>query len=284
VADSDSNLKDTNVYYDDWSSLEPVRVINTVPPDNVSNLTASDVQAMQTTLSWTASSSDHITEYRVYNGSDYVGSTTSTTYTVAGLEQQTSYTFTVKAVDREGLISSGSSITVATPVLTFALAMNGTTDYVQTPTLSFDAVIMDILAEPKSMGFSSYLDATRGIPQSAFGRNSAGIDYLQAAWKSVYVNGEDKTASANKAAIVPSQQRITVKLVLKSPGKSILVIFANQLGSIPMKGILYSVKIMSGNIVTALYDFTEPFAGTAVPDKSGNNQTARLQGGTWING
>ncbi|WP_079912098.1 fibronectin type III domain-containing protein [Paenibacillus sp. 32352] len=284
MADSDSNLKDTIVYYDDWSSLEPVRVINTVPPDNVSNLTASDVQAMQTTLLWTASSSDHITEYRVYNGSDYVGSTTSTTYTVAGLEQQTSYTFTVKAVDREGLISSGSSITVATPVLTFALAMNGTTDYVQTPTLSFDTVIMDIWAEPKSMGFSSYLDATRGIPQSAFGRNSAGIDYLQAAWKSVYVNGEDKTASANKAAIVPSQQRITVKLVLKSPGKSILVIFANQLGSIPMKGILYSVKIMSGNIVTALYDFTEPFAGTAVPDKSGNNQTARLQGGTWING
>ncbi|WP_028550858.1 fibronectin type III domain-containing protein [Paenibacillus sp. UNC451MF] len=272
------------VYYEDWSDLEPVNVINTVPPDNVTNLTASKVQGNLVTLSWTASSSNDVTGYGIYNGTVYVGSTASTTYDVTGLNPETTYTFAVKTINKDGLTSNGASISVTTPILTYALSMNGTTDYVQTPSLSFDTVIMDILVDPKSMVYNSYLDATRGIPQSAFGRNSSGYDYLQSAWKSVSINGVDKTAGANISAIVPTQQRITVTVVLKSPGKSILVLFANQLGSIPMKGILYSVKIMSGGVVTALYDFTKPFTGTAVPDSSGNNQTAKLQGGTWING
>lgn len=272
------------VYYEDWTGGEQVTIINTTVPDNVTNLTAADVRATSVTLSWSPSPSPDVTGYEVLNGTDAVGTTSGTTYQVTGLAGETTNTFTVKAKNAAGNVSSGSALTVTTPKPSYALSMNGTSDYFFTPTLTFDTVVMDFAAEPKAGAYSSYLDASRGIANSAFLHTSSGSDLLQAAWKTLLVNGTDQTAAlkAGSSAVIPANQRVTVQLQLPSTGKSAVYIFANQLGQTPMKGTLYALTFTLNGKAVAAYDFTQPSPGTAIPDRSGNNQTATLKGGTWI--
>ncbi|WP_282937476.1 fibronectin type III domain-containing protein [Paenibacillus sp. RC67] len=270
------------VYYEDWTGAETVDVINTVPPAEVTGLTASKVQATVVQLSWVQSSSTNVTGYDIYNGASYLTTVANTVYEVTGLSPSTSYTFTVKSRSQDGLVSNGINLSVMTAALVYALSMNGVSDYIQVPTIQFDTVILDMIATPNSGTYSAYLDASKNIGQSTFGRDSAGRDFLQTAWKAVIVDGIDKTSLAGSSAIVPVNQRTQVQVVLKTAAKSVIVIFANQLGSIPMKGILYRVSFTYNGNVTALYDFSQRFDGTNVPDKSGNNNTAQLKGGTWI--
>ncbi|ULL13884.1 hypothetical protein DVH26_05145 [Paenibacillus sp. H1-7] len=281
MADEDSSLVNFVVYYEDWTGDESVTVV--VPPANVTNLTATAIQASSITLAWTASTSEQVSGYVIYNGPIYAGQTSGTTFTLSGLSPVTSYSFTVKTSTSDGSLSSGAVVNATTLPLRYALSMNGLNDYITTPSISFDTVVMDISVSPNKNVYSAYLDASKSIAQSTVVRDSSGRDLLQAAWKSIFVDGVDKTSLQGTTAIVPSNQRTTVKSVLKAPGKSIIYIFANQLGSIPMKGVLYGVQILQGSQVVASYDFTVPFAGSIVLDKSGNNNNGKLQGGTWIN-
>ncbi|MFE5321180.1 fibronectin type III domain-containing protein [Paenibacillus sp. NPDC056579] len=281
MADEDSSLVNFVVYYEDWTGDESVTVV--VPPANVTNLTATAIQASSITLAWTASTSEQVSGYVIYNGPIYAGQTSGTTFTLSGLSPVTSYSFTVKTSTSDGSLSSGAVVNATTLPLRYALSMNGLNDYITTPSISFDTVVMDISVSPNKNVYSAYLDASKSIAQSTVVRDSSGRDLLQAAWKSIFVDGVDKTSLQGTTAIVPSNQRTTVKSVLKAPGKSIIYIFANQLGSIPMKGVLYGVQILQGSQVVASYDFTVPFAGSTVLDKSGNNNNGKLQGGTWIN-
>lgn len=68
-------------------------------------------------LSWTASTDDiGVAGYYVYNnGTSLIGTATATSYTASGLEGNTAYTFTVKAFDDAGNVSSASNaVTVTT--------------------------------------------------------------------------------------------------------------------------------------------------------------------------
>ena len=55
-----------------------------------------------------------VTGYDVYRGTTLVGTTTSTSYTVTGLSAATAYSFTVRAKDAAGNVSSASSAVSAT--------------------------------------------------------------------------------------------------------------------------------------------------------------------------
>lgn len=282
MADENSSLANFVVYYEDWTGNETVTLIRTVPPANVTDLTASTVQATAVTLTWTASTSENVAAYDVYNEAAYVGQTTNTTFTITDLSPETSYSFTVKTRDNEGLTSSGAVVTATTPKLAYALAMNGSSDYLTTPSISFDTVVLDISVTPNINTYSAYIDASKSIAQSTVGRDSTGRDFMQTAWKAIFVDGVDKTSLQGTTALVPFNQRTTVRVVLKTAGKSVVTVFANQLGKINMKGVLYGIQFTRGGNVVSVYDFTVPFMGTAVPDQSGNNNTAKLQGGTWI--
>lgn len=60
---------------------------------------------------------DNVEGYKIYNGGTYVGSTTKGNYTVTGLTEGTSYSFTVKAYDTDGNLSAASnSLTAETKV------------------------------------------------------------------------------------------------------------------------------------------------------------------------
>ncbi|GGH12933.1 hypothetical protein GCM10008013_05640 [Paenibacillus segetis] len=85
------------------------------PPTAPTNVMASNITTESVTLSWTASTDNvGVTGYDVYNGTTLAGSTTTTTFTVSSLTPSTTYSFTVKAKDAAGNISTASSSVNAT--------------------------------------------------------------------------------------------------------------------------------------------------------------------------
>ncbi|MDP7979588.1 chitobiase/beta-hexosaminidase C-terminal domain-containing protein [Bacillus sp. WLY-B-L8] len=89
-------------------------IIKTAAPADVTNLIVSAVRNSSIDLSWTKSTSKDVVIYDVYKGATLLGSVTGTTYTATGLAPATLYTFTVKAVDKFGVASSGVSVTATT--------------------------------------------------------------------------------------------------------------------------------------------------------------------------
>lgn len=96
------------------ASLEVPPPVDTTAPDNVTNLTTSNVTATSLLLSWSPSASSDCVGYDIYRGTSLIASVTGTTYNVTGLSQSTQYTFTVKAKDAANNISSGTSTTITT--------------------------------------------------------------------------------------------------------------------------------------------------------------------------
>ncbi|WP_136605763.1 lytic polysaccharide monooxygenase [Paenibacillus dokdonensis] len=85
---------------------------DTTAPTAPTGLAASNVSSTGASLSWGASTDNvGVTGYKVYNGSTLVTTTGGSTlsYNVTGLTANTSYTFTVKAVDAAGNASAASN-------------------------------------------------------------------------------------------------------------------------------------------------------------------------------
>ncbi len=84
---------------------------DTTAPTAPTGLAASSPTATTISLHWNASSDNvGVAGYRVYSGSTQVATTTTaTSTTVTGLAPSTSYTFTVKAFDAAGNVSSPSN-------------------------------------------------------------------------------------------------------------------------------------------------------------------------------
>lgn len=89
---------------------------DTVAPTVPTGLTVTGKTASSVSLSWTASTDNvGVTAYEVYNGNSLAGTTSQSSYTVTGLNANTSYTFTVKAKDAAGNRSGASNpVTVTT--------------------------------------------------------------------------------------------------------------------------------------------------------------------------
>jgi endoglucanase len=91
---------------------------DTTPPSVPANLTVTGTTASSVSLSWSASTDDAsgVSGYRVFRGtgSTPVGTPTGTTFTDTGLSASTTYSYTVRAVDGSGNVSSASSAVSAT--------------------------------------------------------------------------------------------------------------------------------------------------------------------------
>jgi bacillolysin len=84
---------------------------DTTAPNVPTNLAASGTTTTTTNLSWTASTDNvAVTGYDVYQGSALKSTVTGTSYAVSGLTANTAYTFSVKAKDAAGNISSASNV------------------------------------------------------------------------------------------------------------------------------------------------------------------------------
>lgn len=80
-----------------------------MPPTAPTNLIATNTTKSGTTLSWTASTDNvGVTGYNIYQGTYLLATTTSTTFTVTTLIDETRYSFTVIAKDADGNLSEES--------------------------------------------------------------------------------------------------------------------------------------------------------------------------------
>lgn len=94
------------------SSGDCVLPPDTQPPTGPSGLTSPNKTSNSVSLSWSPSTDNvGVTSYMVYmnNGSNPIGNTSNTTFTVTGLSPATTYSFYVRATDAAGNISVNSS-------------------------------------------------------------------------------------------------------------------------------------------------------------------------------
>ncbi len=102
---------------------------DTTAPSAPTSLVASATTETSTLLSWTASTDNvGVTGYDVYQNGAFKASTASTSMTVSGLSDSTTYTYYVKAKDAAGNISAQSntvSVTTLTPASSGYCASQG---------------------------------------------------------------------------------------------------------------------------------------------------------------
>lgn len=88
---------------------------DTEAPTAPANLSASNVTETTLTLSWSASTDNvGVVSYDVYQGTSLLGSITGTSADISGLTANTSYSFSVVAVDAAGNESAAATVSVTT--------------------------------------------------------------------------------------------------------------------------------------------------------------------------
>lgn len=96
---------------------------DSTPPEEVTSIMASLVSDTNIGLTWIPSVAPDIYSYEVYNGATLLGESVSANFAINNLTPSTSYTFTVKAKDKNGNVSTGVPFTVSTssaPVNSFS--------------------------------------------------------------------------------------------------------------------------------------------------------------------
>lgn len=94
----------------------PASTCNTVPAAPT-GLTASSTTSTGTVLSWTAPSTGTgctVTGYTVFENGNSIGTAASTSFTVAGLQPATAFSFTVAATDAAGNSAQSAALSVTT--------------------------------------------------------------------------------------------------------------------------------------------------------------------------
>lgn len=91
--------------------------VDTTPPTKPTDLTASNITTSSVTLSWTASTdNEEIDSYYISGGPSGLWPK-GTQATISNLQEGTTYTFTLNAVDPAGLYSESATITITTVAL-----------------------------------------------------------------------------------------------------------------------------------------------------------------------
>jgi len=236
------------------SSLNTTPPIDTTAPEDVTNLTPSNVTGTSLTLSWVASASIDCIGYDIYRGPTLIGSVSGTFFNVTGLTQNTQYTFTVKAKDAANNISTGTSVTITTetsvdtipPIITASPA-GGAYNAAQTVTLTANeptTIYYTIDGSTPTMDSAVYL-APIAINLTTtlkyFGRDTAGnVSNVQT--QEYLINIPDTTPpiiTANPpGGTYPDAQMVT--LTANEPA----TIYYTTDGSIPsMSSAVYSTPI-----------------------------------------
>ncbi len=94
---------------------EGLGVLGYEQPEKIQNLEAEQTEgSSDITLSWEEPKGGLITYYEIYQNGEKIGQTEDTFYTISGLEEETEYTFSVKAVNSAGYESDPAEIKATT--------------------------------------------------------------------------------------------------------------------------------------------------------------------------
>lgn len=144
----------------DWSRSGVTE--ETQPPTAPTNLVSTGKTANAVSLSWAASTDNlRLTGYDIYQGTNRVGSSTSTSYTATGLTGSTGYTFKVVAKDAGGNVSAASNpVSVTTNAVSGDPAPTAPTNLVATGKTT-NSVSLSWTASTDNTGVTGY-DVYRG--------------------------------------------------------------------------------------------------------------------------
>jgi uncharacterized protein (TIGR03790 family) len=148
--------------------------VDTVAPTAPGDLSAVAVSSSQIQMSWfgsTDTGGSGLVGYRVFRDGNRAGNVaaTATTFVDSGLSAQTSYTYTVVAVDGAGNVSESSNAASATTQPAARAA---------TSSLSDRVLVVYNEAYPESLEVANYYRARRGIPAS----NACAINVANRSW------------------------------------------------------------------------------------------------------
>lgn len=158
--------------------------------------------------------------------------------------------------------------------MTTYLSMNGTSDHLNIPSLTFTQIVMDVNV------ISNYDSNQHRIWSLPYGANylmraTNQTDTYSSGVTSVLVNGTQVT---NNTAFIPVNSRCTI--TSNSSNTNSIYIFSNNGTGSFVQGNIYDIKFYNGATLVAHYDMS---TGT-VNDQTGNGYNATLTGGTWVGG
>ncbi|WP_248906342.1 GEVED domain-containing protein [Flavobacterium sp. K5-23] len=105
---------------EDYTVTIVAEIVDTTAPTAPSALAASGTTETTTNLSWTASTDNiAVVAYDVYIGTTILGTVTTTSANVTGLNPGTAYSFSVKAKDEAGNVSASSNVVNVTTLTPF---------------------------------------------------------------------------------------------------------------------------------------------------------------------
>lgn len=172
-----------------------------------------------------------------------------------------------------GLSAAGDVI--APPAAGYYLQMDGVDDFIKTPSITFNEVIIDFSSV---FVLSRYvLDARTGI--------SNGILYwsntnrIRSNFNQWYLDGVRVTTEDTPLA---DNQRVTIRMVNTTSGTDDVNLFSTNNGFGSLAGNLYSVKFINNGTLAAHYDPSQQAPSQTLTDLSGNGNHATLTGGTWV--
>lgn len=165
----------------------------------------------------------------------------------------------------QGIVSAG--------VATFSyLQMNGTTDRITLPSMTFTEIVMDFRVNSKA-AFERYWSLPLGASYFQVASDGTSDDW-HATVTSLYL---DEVLKTNDTVVMVIGIRGVTRSVLSVAKTGVITIFANGTSSFA-HGDIWDIKIKNGTTLLAHYDMT---TGT-VNDQSGNGNNATLTGGTWV--
>ncbi|MDA3960178.1 MAG: Ig-like domain-containing protein, partial [Planctomycetota bacterium] len=141
------------------ASSASITVVDTTAPSVPGQPVASQVGAAGCQLDWAASSDVvGVTAYRILRDGSQIGTSTGTSFTVTGLQLDTSYAFSVRAVDAAGNVSAASSsatvVTVADPPTVSISAPSGGSSHEAGATVSLAATASSAESTVSSVRFT----------------------------------------------------------------------------------------------------------------------------------
>jgi hypothetical protein len=153
--------------------------------------------------------------------------------------------------------------------------MDGINDYLKTPSVAFDKIVLDIA--PRAAPSKIYLDARSGHATGYLQRTGGATDNWGASISAVQVDGQSKT---NGLDVIPQNARSTVSVFFSAVGTDDVNIFSNVSATAGtfVEGDIFNIRFYNGTALVIHYDMS---TGT-VYDQSGNGNHATLFGGTWV--
>jgi hypothetical protein len=158
----------------------------------------------------------------------------------------------------------------------YYLQMDGVDDNLQTPSLTFDEVIMAI--KTRQVNNSYYIDMRTGSASSYLFRNTSGVDIMSGGSTfatGIYVN---EVLQSNASVNIPFDTKYVLRLKSTVIATDDVSIFSHNGGSFRVAGEIYNVKFLLNGSLVAHYDMSK---GNAL-DQSGNGNHATLTGGTFV--